>query len=153
MKCPFCGCLDSRVLDTRSTDEGEVIRRRRECPQCDRRFTTYERMELTPLMVVKKDGRREVFSTSKVLNGMIRACEKRPIPLNVLEEAAAAVERELRHAGWSEVSSQEVGERVMDKLRAIDEVAYVRFASVYRQFKDVGKFREELEALLARKDG
>lgn len=129
-----------------------MIRRRRECPGCDRRFTTYERMELTPLMVVKRDGRREGFDQSKVLNGMIKACEKRYIALSVLEEAAASVARELRHAGWSEISSEDVGERVMEKLRAIDEVAYVRFASVYRQFKDVGKFREELEALLAKKD-
>ncbi|MEW6524005.1 MAG: transcriptional regulator NrdR [Bacillota bacterium] len=152
MKCPFCGYLDSRVLDTRPTDDGAVIRRRRECPGCDRRFTTYERIEQTPLMVVKKDGRREVFDRSKLLAGMIKACEKRPIALTVLEDAAATVERELRHTGQGEVSSQEVGERIMDKLRAIDEVAYVRFASVYRQFKDVGKFLEELERLLENRE-
>jgi transcriptional repressor NrdR len=153
MRCPYCECPDSKVLDSRPTEEGAAIRRRRECPTCGRRFTTYERLEQSPLMVVKRDGRREGFDRSKVLAGMLKAAEKRPIPLEVLEEAAAGIERELRSRGQGEVSSQEIGERTMERLRAIDEVAYVRFASVYRQFKDVSRFLEELESLLENRRG
>ncbi|NPV69404.1 MAG: transcriptional repressor NrdR [Firmicutes bacterium] len=148
MKCPYCGAVDSNVLDSRPTEAGSVIRRRRECPSCQKRFTTYERHEEQPLLVVKKDGRRETFERRKILNGMIKACEKRPIPLPVLEQAAADIERDLRSSFRSEIPAEEIGERVMQKLRDIDEVAYVRFASVYRQFKDVGTFLDELERLL-----
>ncbi|HHY45178.1 MAG TPA: transcriptional repressor NrdR [Firmicutes bacterium] len=153
MKCPFCGFLDSRVLESRPTDEDTAIRRRRECPNCGRRFTTYERVEEAPLLVIKKDGSREMFSRQKILSGMLRACEKRPIPLETLEEAAYEVERALRESGRGEVTSKETGELVMEKLRAIDDVAYVRFASVYREFTDLMGFREELERILRDKEG
>jgi len=151
LKCPFCGKPESKVLDSRPTEEGSAIRRRRECIACGKRFTTYERVEEAPLLVVKRDGRREAFDRAKVLNGMLKACEKRPIPLSALEQAVAEVERELRSSLRGEVRSVEIGERVMEKLREIDEVAYVRFASVYRQFKDVGTFLEELERLIGSK--
>lgn len=153
MKCPFCGYLDTRVLESRPTDEDAAIRRRRECPHCGRRFTTYERVEETPLLVIKKDGSRELFSRQKILSGMLRACEKRPIPLETLEEAAFEVERALRETGRGEVTSKETGEMVMEKLRAIDDVAYVRFASVYREFADLQGFREELERILEDREG
>lgn len=148
MKCPYCGRTDSNVLDSRPTEGGSAIRRRRECPGCQKRFTTYERVEEQPVLVVKKDGRREVFDSRKILAGMIKACEKRPIPLTVLEEAASEIERDLRASLKGEITSDEIGERVMERLKGIDQVAYVRFASVYRQFKDVGTFLEELESLL-----
>jgi len=153
LKCPFCGFLDSRVLESRPTDEDTAIRRRRECPRCGRRFTTYERVEETPLVVIKKDGSREMFSRQKILSGMLRACEKRPIPLETLEDAAFDIERALRESGKGEVTSKEIGEMVMAKLRAIDDVAYVRFASVYREFTDLMGFREELERILREKEG
>ncbi len=153
MKCPFCGFYDSRVLESRPTDDASSIRRRRECPHCGRRFTTYERVEETPLLVIKKDGSREMFSRQKILSGMLRACEKRPIPLETLENAAYEVERALRETGRGEVTSKEVGEMVMEKLRKIDDVAYVRFASVYREFTDLMGFREELERILEDKEG
>jgi len=154
LKCPYCGATDSNVLDSRPTEGGSVIRRRRECISCQKRFTTYERHEEQPLLVVKKDGQRETFDRRKILNGMLKACEKRPIPLPVLEQATADIERDIRGSLRSEIPSEEIGERVMQKLRDIDEVAYVRFASVYRQFKDVGTFLEELEKLLkSRKQG
>ncbi|QUL99083.1 MAG: transcriptional repressor NrdR [Candidatus Fermentithermobacillus carboniphilus] len=151
MKCPFCGYLDSRVLESRATDEMSAIRRRRECPRCGRRFTTYERVEESPLLVVKKDGSRESFSRQKILSGMLKACEKRPIPLEILERASFEVERELRETGKGEVTSKEIGELVMEKLKQIDDVAYVRFASVYREFRDLDGFREEVERILAEK--
>lgn len=153
MKCPFCGYLDSRVLESRPTEDVAAIRRRRECPRCGRRFTTYERVEETPLLVIKKDGSREVFTRQKILAGMLKACEKRSIPLETLEEAAYQVERSLRETGRGEVTSKEVGERVMDRLRKIDDVAYVRFASVYREFRDLGGFRDELDRILAERKG
>ncbi|MGE5485461.1 MAG: transcriptional regulator NrdR [Ignavibacteriales bacterium] len=149
MNCPYCGRPDTNVLDSRPTEGGSAVRRRRECPACQKRFTTYERPEEQPVLVVKKDGRRETFNRAKILGGMIKACEKRPIPLNVLEQAASEIERDLRTSLKGEISSEEIGERVMEKLKGIDEVAYVRFASVYRQFKDVGTFLEELEGLLS----
>lgn len=148
MRCPYCGQLDSRVIDSRPTDEDAAIRRRRECPNCMRRFTTYERLEEQPLVVIKKDGKREMFSRSKILAGLLRACEKRPVPLSVLEEAVADIEARLQHEGFAEVPSHRIGELVMERLRHIDEVAYVRFASVYRQFTDVHNFLGELEKLL-----
>lgn len=151
MKCPFCGHLDSRVLESRATEDMSVIRRRRECPKCGRRFTTYERVEETPLLVVKKDGRRQSFSRQKILSGMLKACEKRPIPLEVLQKASLDVEKILRETGKGEVTSKEIGELVMEKLKQIDDVAYVRFASVYREFRDLAGFRDEVERILAEK--
>ncbi len=152
MKCPFCGQPDSKVLDSRASDEGSSIRRRRECTVCGQRFTTYERVEEIPLLVIKKDGRREAFDRQKILNGLIRACQKRPVSLEQLEELAAGVEKELRSRLEREVTSGEIGEMVMERLLALDEVAYVRFASVYRQFKDIEKFEQELHKLLRHKD-
>ncbi len=148
MRCPFCGNPDSRVLESRPTEDAGAIRRRRECPSCGRRFTTYERFEESPLLVVKKDGRREMFSRQKILSGMLRACEKRPISLERLEQAVSDIERDLRLVGKGEVTSTEIGERVMAELRAADDVAYVRFASVYREFQDLAGFKEELERIL-----
>ena len=148
MRCPFCGFLDSKVLDSRPADEGNAIRRRRECIECAKRFTTYEKIDEIPLVVVKKDGSREVFDRTKILGGIIKACEKRAISLTEMEHTADEIEKELRNTMDLEVTSQHIGEIVMDKLRAVDQVAYVRFASVYRQFKDVSNFIQELEKLL-----
>lgn len=148
MKCPYCGFEDSRVLDSRPTEEGGAIRRRRECTACLRRFTTYERVEEIPLVVIKKDGRREPFNRTKILTGLLKACEKRPVALERLDRLVSDVEREIRNSLRGEVESREIGEMVMNRLKDIDEIAYVRFASVYRQFKDVGTFLEELESLL-----
>ncbi len=148
MKCPYCGYLDSRVIESRTTEEMTAVRRRRECPDCKRRFTTYERIEGQPLVVIKKDGSREAFSREKILNGMLKACEKRPIPLDVLEQASFDIEKEVRDTGKGEISSRQIGELVMDRLKEIDEVAYVRFASVYREFRDVDSFLKEVERIL-----
>ncbi|MDA8204547.1 MAG: transcriptional regulator NrdR [Thermaerobacter sp.] len=147
MNCPFCRHDDTRVLDSRPTEEGSAIRRRRECAMCERRFTTYERVEEPPLLVVKKDGRREAFDRQKILRGMITACEKRPVALAQLESLASGVERYIRDQGVDEVPSHLVGERVMDLLAALDTVAYVRFASVYRDFTDLRGFKELLERM------
>lgn len=147
LKCPYCGCLTSKVVDSRATEEYSSIRRRRECTQCGRRFTTYERLDEIPLMVIKKDGRREVFSRQKIITGIMRASEKRPISYDTIENLAAEIERDLRNQMEREVHSQTIGEKVMERLRQLDQVAYVRFASVYRQFKDIGRFMEELEKL------
>lgn len=152
MKCPFCGYLDSRVLESRPTEDVSAIRRRRECPRCARRFTTYERVEEAPLVIIKKDGRREVFSREKMLSGMLKACEKRSIPLESLQGVSADIERELREMGKGEVTSVEIGELVMDKLRQIDEVAYVRFASVYREFRDLDGLLTEVQRVLSERD-
>ncbi|BDH62560.1 transcriptional repressor NrdR [Lysinibacillus sp. PLM2] len=150
MRCPACQYNGTRVVDSRPVDENKEIRRRRECESCGYRFTTFEKIEETPLIVVKKDGSREEFSREKVLRGLIRACEKRPVPLNNLEEIVMKIEKELRRIGNPEVKSKDVGEMVMDQLSKIDEVAYVRFASVYRQFKDINVFIKELKELLHR---
>lgn len=150
MKCPFCGHNGSRVLDSRPVHEGRAIRRRRECEECEQRFTTFEMVEEQPLIVIKKEGGREEFSREKLLRGLIRACEKRPVPLERLENLVAEIERILRQAGSAEVPSKVIGEMVMERLVDIDEVAYVRFASVYRQFKDINVFVNELEDLLSR---
>lgn len=152
MKCPFCGYNESKVIDTRPTDEGEKIRRRRECLGCEKRFTTYEVIETTPLMVIKKDGSREAFSRDKLLSGMIKSCEKRPVALSVLEEAVADIETILQNRMEREVPSAQVGELCMEKLKGIDQVAYVRFASVYRQFKDINSFLAELKNILEYED-
>ncbi|HWO98291.1 MAG TPA: transcriptional regulator NrdR [Bacillus sp. (in: firmicutes)] len=148
MKCPSCHFNGTRVLDSRPIEEGRSIRRRRECEQCHYRFTTFEKVEETPLIVVKKDGAREEFSKEKLLRGLIKACEKRPVTLKQLEDTIFDIEKELRSQGTAEVQSEAVGEMVMERLAKIDEVAYVRFASVYRQFKDINVFIEELKELI-----
>lgn len=148
MKCPACHHNGTRVVDSRPVDDMKSIRRRRECEACGYRYTTFEKVEEMPLIVVKKDGSREEFSREKVLRGLIRACEKRPVSLEVLESVVFDIEKDLRRQGNAEVKSEEVGELVMDRLAGIDEVAYVRFASVYRQFKDITVFIDELKDLL-----
>jgi transcriptional repressor NrdR len=153
MRCPFCSFGESKVIDSRAAEEGSSIRRRRECLQCMRRFTTYEVIEESPLMVIKKDGRRELFDRTKLLNGILRACEKRPIPLSVVETVVDKVEKELRNLMEREVSSRTIGETVMRHLKDIDQVAYVRFASVYRQFADINNFMQELETLMKTQSG
>ena len=151
MKCPYCGYNESKVIDSRPADEGASIRRRRECLSCGKRFTTYETVESRPMVVVKKDGSRQSFDRSKVLGGMIRACEKRPVPLAELEKIAEEIEQDLQNSMEREISTEAIGEKVMDRLRAVDQVAYVRFASVYRQFKDIDTFMAELNKLLSEK--
>lgn len=151
MKCPFCGFEESKVIDSRPTDEGERIRRRRECIKCTKRFTTYEIIESVPILVVKKDKSREAFDRQKLMNGMLRACEKRPVSMETIENAVNEIETTLQNSLDREVTSVRVGELVMEKLKAIDEVAYVRFASVYKQFKDVNAFMEELSNFLDKK--
>ena len=149
MKCPYCGYSESKVIDSRPADENSSIRRRRECLSCGKRFTTYETVESLPMVVVKKDGSRQSFDRRKVLGGMIRACEKRPVPLAELEKIAEEIEQDLQNAMEREVSTEAIGEKVMERLRNVDQVAYVRFASVYRQFKDIDTFMTELNKLLA----
>ena len=151
MKCPYCGHPESKVIDSRPADENASIRRRRECLSCAKRFTTYETVESLPMVVIKKDGSRQSFDRQKVLRGMIRACEKRPVPLAELERIADESEQELQNAMEREIRTEDVGEKVMDRLRKVDQVAYVRFASVYRQFKDLDTFMAELNKLLAEK--
>ncbi len=151
MRCPYCAHPESKVVDSRPADEGASIRRRRECLSCHRRFTTYETMESLPLVVIKKDGSRQSFDRTKLLNGLIRACEKRPVPFSKLEEIANEIEQTLQNDMEREVSSSHIGELVMDRLKSVDEVAYVRFASVYRQFKDINTFMTELNKLLQEK--
>ena len=153
MKCPFCGNADSKVTDSRAGASGDVIRRRRECEGCERRFTTYERVEEVLPLVVKKDERREQFDRQKVLSGLRRACDKRAVPVARLEEIVDAIERELMESGEKEVSAESIGERVMKQLRSVDPVAYVRFASVYRQFKDISELRTEIDELARSRQG
>ncbi|MBR2876865.1 MAG: transcriptional regulator NrdR [Clostridia bacterium] len=148
MKCPFCGYEESKVIDSRPTDEGEKIRRRRECISCGNRFTTYEKIESVPIMIIKKDKSRESFNRDKLLKGMVRACEKRPVPIDTLEKIVDEIESEIQNSLDREITSVKIGELVMDKLKDVDEVAYVRFASVYRQFKDINTFMSELKKLL-----
>ena len=150
MKCPYCGYQESKVVDSRPADEGS-IRRRRECLRCERRFTTYETVESLPMVVIKKDGSRQTFDRSKVLRGIQRSCEKRPVPVADMERMATEIEQEMQHNLEREISTELVGEMVMDKLKKADEVAYVRFASVYRQFKDINTFMSELNKLLSEK--
>jgi transcriptional repressor NrdR len=152
MRCPYCSYSESKVVDSRPAEEGATIRRRRECLSCQKRFTTYEIMERLPLVVIKKDGSRQIFDRGKLLNSMIRACDKRKVGVSVLDAAAADIEQELQNSLEREVSSKQIGELVMDKLKKIDEVGYVRFASVYRQFKDINSFLSELNRLLGDKD-
>lgn len=148
MKCPYCGELESKVIDSRPTEDGEKIRRRRECLSCARRFTTYEIVETVPLMVIKKDHSREAFDRQKLLAGMLRACEKRPVSYQMLEQAVNEIEQTVLNSYEREVTSLEIGELAMQQLKSIDEVAYVRFASVYRQFSDINTFMDELKELL-----
>ncbi len=151
VKCPFCGCEESKVIDSRPTDEGERIRRRRECTKCAKRFTTYEIIESVPILVIKKDKSREVFDRNKLLGGLLRACEKRQVTIETLEKAVDEIEASLQNSLDREVTSIHIGELAMEKLKDIDEVAYVRFASVYRHFKDINAFMDELSSLLESK--
>lgn len=151
MKCPYCGDQESKVVDSRHSEDGLSIRRRRECLACQKRFTTYETVESLPIIVVKKDGSRQSFDRNKILNGMVRACEKRPVPLAELESAASEIEQILQNSLEREVSSEDIGELVMERLKGLDEVSYVRFASVYRQFKDIRSFMDELNKFLEEK--
>jgi transcriptional repressor NrdR len=147
MRCPYCKHEDNKVVDSRSSGEGYIVRRRRECLRCERRFTTYEKIEEKPLMVIKKDGRREEFNHQKLLNGIMKACEKRPVAVEKLEKTADEIERKLEKKFENEVGSRTIGKLVMEKLNTLDEVAYVRFASVYRQFKDIDQFMDEVRKL------
>ena len=149
MKCPFCGYQESKVVDSRPAEES--IRRRRECLACEKRFTTYETVESLPMVVIKKDGSRQSFDRQKVFNGMLRACEKRPVSVDQIEKMAMEIEQSLQNSLEREIRTEEVGQLVMEKLKSVDEVAYVRFASVYRQFKDINTFMEELSKILAEK--
>jgi len=151
MKCPYCGYQESKVVDSRHAEDSTSIRRRRECLACQKRFTTYETVESLPIIVVKRDGTRQTFDRNKVLNGMLRACEKRPVTLDRLEHAVDDIEQILQNSLEREVRSEEIGELVMDRLKPMDEVAYVRFASVYRQFKDINSFMAELNKILEEK--
>lgn len=151
VRCPYCANPESKVVDSRPAEEGSSIRRRRECLECHRRFTTYETVESLPLVVIKKDGGRQTFEKSKLLGSMMKACEKRSVPLSTLEQIAVEIEQSLQNKMEREISSSEIGELVMERLKCVDEVAYVRFASVYRQFKDINTFMTELNKLLAEK--
>ena len=148
MKCPYCGFNESKVVDSRPTDEETAIRRRRECEKCAKRFTTYEKIEEVPLVIVKKDGSRELYQRSKIINGFLKACEKRPVSLKQIEEVVDEIEKELYNSMDKEIESKKIGELVMQRLKQLDDVAYVRFASVYRQFKDLNTFVEELNKLI-----
>ena len=151
MRCPYCGNFDDKVVDSRTSTEGDAIRRRRECLKCNQRFTSYEHIEEIPLMVIKKDGRREAFDRRKVLAGLTKACEKRPVSVEKLEDVVERIQRDLRRDFDKEVRSKDVGELVMKELHRLDQVAYVRFASVYRQFRDINEFMQELKTLLNRR--
>mgnify|MGYP005805768293 FL=1 len=151
MKCPYCGYQESKVVDSRHSEDGTSIRRRRECLECQKRFTTYEIVESLPIVVIKKDGSRQTFDRNKVLNGMVRACEKRPVSMATLEATVADIEQIIQNSLEREVSTEQIGELVMERLKPLDEVAYVRFASVYRQFKDINSFMSELNKILAEK--
>ncbi len=148
MRCLFCGHTESKVIDSRSTEEGNTIRRRRECLECGKRFTTYEKIETIPMIVIKKDGIRETFDRDKVLNGILRACEKRPVSLSEIEKVIDDIESKLYNMLEREVTSERIGEMVMERLKDLDDIAYVRFASVYRQFKDINSFMDELAKII-----
>ncbi len=151
MRCPYCDYYESKVIDSRPTDEGQAIRRRRECTKCSKRFTTYEKIEDIPLVVIKKDGNRQSYNRNKLLNGIIRACEKRPVSMKVIEDVVDEIEKSLFNSMEREITTDLIGEMVMNRLKNIDEVAYVRFASVYRQFKDLNTFMDELKKILDEK--
>ena len=151
MKCPHCGYQESKVVDSRHSDDGTSIRRRRECLNCQKRFTTYETVESLPIIVVKRDNSRQAFDRNKIMNGMLRACEKRPVPMQELEHAVNEIEAMVQNSLEREITTEYIGEQVMERLKALDEVAYVRFASVYRQFKDIHSFMQELTKILEEK--
>ncbi len=153
MKCMYCGCTESKVIDSRSTEEGTIIRRRRECVSCGKRFTTYETVETTPVLVVKNGGNRQSYDPNKVKNGIIRACEKRPVPMYKIDKLVDEISKKVYNSLEQEITSKQIGEMVMDGLKDIDEVAYVRFASVYRSFKDISAFLSELEEMVGAKKG
>lgn len=148
MRCPYCSFEESKVIDSRSTEEGTAIRRRRECISCTKRFTSYEKIETIPIIVIKKDKNREVFDRQKIMNGLMKACEKRPVSLTSIEDMTDEIENYLSNSLEKEITSEKIGEMVMDRLRRLDEIAYVRFASVYRQFKDINSFMTELNKIL-----
>lgn len=152
MNCPFCSYADSRVIDSRPTDEGCVIRRRRECNSCNKRFTTYEKIEEIPLLIIKKSGNREPFDRNKILKGIVRSCEKRPVALSDIEKIVDDIEKNLHNSMKKEIATESIGQIVMDKIKELDEVAYVRFASVYREFKDINTFMSELSKILSEKN-
>ncbi len=151
MRCSFCGYEDSKVLDSRPVEEGRSIRRRRECQRCGKRFTTYERVEEMSLLVVKRDGSREIFDKNKILAGLVRACDKRPVPMSTLEDMVSDIEKELRNSMEKEVTAKQIGDMVMVRLRQVDDVAYVRFASVYRKFEDIETFMKEIHNMMSQK--
>lgn len=151
MKCMYCGCEDSKVIDSRSADEGRTIRRRRECVNCGKRFTTYETIEDTPVLVIKSSGLRQAFDPQKIKNGIIKACEKRPVSLTAIDDIVVSVTKKIYNSMEQEISSKVIGEMVMEELKKVDEVAYVRYASVYRSFKDISSFMEELQKLMENK--
>ena len=151
MRCSFCGYEDSKVLDSRPVEDGRSIRRRRECQRCGKRFTTYERVEEMSLLVVKRDGSREIFDKNKILAGLVRACDKRPVPMSTLEDMVADIEKELRNSMEKEVTAKQIGDMGMVRLRQVDDVAYVRFASVYRKFEDIETFMKEIHSMMAQK--
>lgn len=152
MKCIYCGCEDSKVIDSRSADEGRTIRRRRECVQCGKRFTTYETIEDTPVLVIKASGMRQAYDPQKIKNGIIKSCEKRPVSLNVIDDIVSVITKQIYNSMEQEISSKKIGEMVMEQLKKVDEVAYVRYASVYRSFKDIPSFMEELKKLMENKN-
>ncbi len=153
MRCLFCNCTESKVIDSRSADDDRTIRRRRECIGCGRRFTTYETIEVAPILVVKSDGTRQAFDVGKIKRGIIKACEKRPVPLEKIDALAEEISKKVYNSMAQEITSKEIGEMVMDGLKELDEVAYVRYASVYRSFKDISSFMEELQTMIKMKDG
>ncbi len=148
MKCPYCGYLESKVIDTRPTEDGSSIRRRRECMECAKRYTTYEKVETLPILVIKKDHSREPFDKEKIINGLVRATQKRPVSMQQMEQIADDIERSISNRMVSEITSDDIGNMVMERLKSVDEVAYVRFASVYRQFRDINTFFEEIKSLM-----
>ena len=148
MKCVYCGCLESKVIDSRSSEDGTTIRRRRECTGCGRRFTTYETIEVTPVLVVKNNGTRQSFNAEKIRNGIIKSCEKRPVPMSVIDDIVADISKQVYNSMESEISTKVIGEMVMERLKKVDEVSYVRYASVYRSFKDLSSFMTELKLMM-----
>ena len=153
MKCLYCDCTDSKVVDSRSADDDRTIRRRRECAACGRRFTTYETIEVTPVLVVKNDGTREAYNAEKVRNGIIKSCEKRPVPMSVIDDMVADISKQVYNSMESEITTKTIGEMVMERLKKVDEVAYVRYASVYRSFKDLSSFMSELKQMMKAEKG
>ena len=153
MKCIYCGCIDSKVIDSRAAEDGTNIRRRRECSSCGRRFTTYETIEVAPVLVVKNNGTREAFNAEKVRTGIVKSCEKRPVPISVIDELVLDISKQVYNSLEGEVSSKEIGEMVMERLKRVDEVAYVRYASVYRSFKDISSFMTELKQMMKSERG